>query len=108
MKPQPNIHVGGYRQVVPQQIIRLEAYRNYTFFHSIQGSRFIVSTTLKLNEARLSPFGFIRVSRQDVINLRHIKKVWKDGTIELVDGTLTSPSRRRRQRVMNILKLCEN
>lgn len=107
MISQNNIHVGGYRHVVPQHILRLEAYRNYTFFHSIQGGKFIVSTTLKIFEERLFPFGFIRVSRQDMINTYYIKKVWKDGAIELIDGTLTYPSRRRRQEIWKVLNQTE-
>ena len=97
MKPQPNIHVGGYRQVVPQQIIRLEADRNYTHIFQADGRKFLVSVTLGIIEERLRPYGFLRITRSDVINPHYIRKISQQGIVQLTDGTLIYSSRRRKK-----------
>ncbi len=93
----PSIHVGGYRRLVPQQIVRLVADRNYTLIYEASGGKLLVATTLKVIEERLQPYGFMRVTRGDVVNRSFIEKVWKDGTVQLTDGTQIFPSRRRQK-----------
>lgn len=96
------IHVGGYCFLAPQQIVRLVANRNYTLIYEISGRKLLVSTTLKVVEERLKAYGFVRISRGVVINRNLVVKVWKDGSVQLTDGTLWYPSRRRQE----ILKNC--
>jgi DNA-binding LytR/AlgR family response regulator len=103
MKPQTHayIHVGGHQHLRPEQIVRLEADRNYTHIYQSDGSTLLVSITLKIVEARLTAHGFLRITRGDVINLAFVKKIWKDGAIQLLDGTLIYPSRRRQGVIKN-------
>lgn len=105
MQPQDHsdIRVGGYRHISPQQIVRLEADRNYTLIHQANGQSFLVSTTLKVIEERLLPFGFVRITRGDVINKAFVKRIWKDGTVQLMDGTRVQPSRRRQGLLKSVL-----
>jgi len=93
--PNPFVHVGGYRRLAPQQIIRLVADRNYTLIYETNGRNFLVSTTLKVIEGRLKAYGFVRINRGMIINMAFVKMIWKDGTIQLTDGTKVYPSRRR-------------
>ncbi|MPR35447.1 LytTR family transcriptional regulator DNA-binding domain-containing protein [Salmonirosea aquatica] len=93
--PDSFIHVGGYRRVAPQQIVRLVADRNYTLIYEVSGRKFMVSTTMKVLEGRLRSYGFVRLTRGVVINQKFVAKVWKDGTVQLTDGTQVCPSRRR-------------
>jgi DNA-binding LytR/AlgR family response regulator len=90
------VRMGGYRRLNPHLIIRLRADSNYTLIHEANGQQFLVATTLRVIEERLRPFGFLRVTRGDVINPAFVKKIWNDGTIQLSDGTEICPSRRRR------------
>jgi DNA-binding LytR/AlgR family response regulator len=96
------IHVGGYCRLAPQQIIRLVADRNYTLIYQANGRKHLVSTTLKVIEERLKAHDFVRISRGVIINLAFVKRVWKDGTVQLIDGTQLYPSRRRRQSLAEI------
>jgi DNA-binding LytR/AlgR family response regulator len=89
------IHVGGYQHLSPEQIIRLAADRNYTYIYTANGRKILVSTTLKVLEERLIPYGFLRITRSDVINPAYVKKIWKDGAVQLADGMQIYPSRRR-------------
>lgn len=99
----PSIHVGGYSRLVPQQIVRLVADRNYTMIYEASGRKLLVSTTLKIIEERLRPYGFVRVTRGDVVNRSFIEKVWKDGTVQLNDGTQIFPSRRRQKNLVEAI-----
>jgi two-component system, LytTR family, response regulator len=94
--PYPTISVGSYRCLSPQQIVRLEAARNYTIIHQVGGRKLLVSLTLKTIEERLKPYDFLRVRRGDAINPYFIEKVGEDGTVLLADGTRICPSRRRK------------
>ena len=97
----PSIPVGGGSRLAPQQIVRLVADRNYTLIYKANGQKLLVSTTLKVIEARLREYGFVRITRGDLINLDFINKIWKDGTVQLTDGTLLCPSRRRHEILKN-------
>ncbi len=99
----PSIHVGGYRRLIPQQIVRLVADRNYTMIYEASGRKLLVSTTLKIIEERLRPYGFVRVTRGDVVNRSFIEKVWKDGTVQLTDGTQIFSSRRRQKNLVEAI-----
>lgn len=92
-----SVHVGAFRQVKPQQIVRLEADRNYTQIFQANGKKFLVSITLRIIEERLRPFGFLRITRGDVINPYYIRKISKQGIVQLTDGTLIYSSRRRKK-----------
>ncbi|GHB75592.1 LytR/AlgR family response regulator transcription factor [Persicitalea jodogahamensis] len=92
----PKVRVGGHRRLSPQQIVRLQADRNYTFIHQANGRKILVSLTMKIIEERLRPYGFTRITRGDVINPEFIQKIWKDGCVQLTDGTRIAPSRRRK------------
>jgi DNA-binding LytR/AlgR family response regulator len=95
--PYPTIPIGGYQSLSPQQIVRLEADRNYTIIHQVGGGKFLVSHTLKVIEERLKPYDFLRIRRGDAVNPFFIKKVSSDGTVLLVDGTQICLSRRRQR-----------
>lgn len=98
------VPVGAHKSLPPQHIVRLQADRNYTLIYKEDGKKFLVSITLKIIEARLLSFGFLRLTRGDVVNLDFIEKIRRDGSVELTDGTQIYPSRRRRKAVL-LLKL---
>ena len=82
------------------EIIRLEADRNYTLIYHKGGKPFIASKTLKYFEEVLEPFHFIRTHKSHLVNLEHINCFTANHTcIILSDGSKIDVSRRKREEV---------
>ncbi|WP_247231716.1 LytTR family DNA-binding domain-containing protein [Telluribacter sp. SYSU D00476] len=100
--PESCVHIGGYTLVATDEIIFCQADCNYTQVHLLKKKRITVATTLGILEGRLSPKGFVRVSRSELINRSYIESY--DGYyITLVNGTTLPISRRRRKEVQRCL-----
>jgi two-component system, LytTR family, response regulator len=78
----PNIH--GFDLVEINKIITCKADNNYTEFSFIDGSKILISKTLKKVEEQLKDFGFIRVHKKYMVNLNHIKSYQKGKTGSLI------------------------
>ncbi len=67
------IHIGGRKNVVPANVILLEADVNYTVLYLQDGNKVMVATTLKKLEARLGTFkNFFRSSKSYIVNLDYL------------------------------------
>jgi len=77
------------------EIIRCEAYNNYTTFYLKNASSIVVCKTLKEFVALLEPYNFRRSHQSHLVNLDYVKGLRKDGggTLLLEDGTLIPISR---------------
>lgn len=53
----------------------LEAYDNYTYVHTIQNNKILISHTLKSMEAKLGNSGFIRIHRSFMVNFQSITHI---------------------------------
>ncbi|GAB3172546.1 LytR/AlgR family response regulator transcription factor [Telluribacter humicola] len=106
--PISSVHIGGYTLVDAGEIILCRADCNYTQVHLVRKKRIIVATTLGILADRLSPKGFVRVNRSELINKSYIESY--DGYyITLVNGTTLPISRRRRKEVLRHLEcLCDH
>lgn len=72
MKTYP-IPIGGRTEVMPENIVLLEADVNYTRLYLINGEKLLVATTLKQLEERLYPYkNFFRTSKSFIINFDYI------------------------------------
>lgn len=91
------VHVGGRISVDSSEIIYIQADINYSVIKMLDGSQFIVATTLKTLEDRLSETGFIRPNKSYLINQQYISH-YKDGTLRLTNDTTCVFSRRKRQK----------
>ena len=82
----------GFEVIAIKDIIKGEASDNYTTFYLENGSRYIVSKTLKHFEELLGDFDFLRVHKSWLINKNFIIKYkkGKGGEVILSDGT-TAP-----------------
>ncbi len=71
------------------QIIRCESDSSYTTFHFIDGSRFLVSKTLKSYSSLLLPFQFMRVHQSHLVNLNQVQSYMKadGGYLLMSDGS---------------------
>lgn len=80
------------------QIIRCESDSSYTTFHFTDGSRFLVSKTLKSYTSLLLPFQFMRVHQSHLVNLKHVQSYLKaeGGYLLMGDGSEVPVAVRKR------------
>jgi two-component system LytT family response regulator len=86
-----------------EEILRLEAERNYTRFHLVNNKYFVSAKTLKEYEDILTEHGFIRVHKSHLVNRQFIESYDKQGFLLLNDNSKVEVSRRRREFVMDSL-----
>lgn len=63
----------------PEEIVRVEAAGNYVLLHSGK-EQHILRETLSAMEARLTPAGFMRISRSVIVNLSCIREIQTVGS----------------------------
>jgi len=100
LKTLENVHV-----VKIGNIIYCESDDNYTNFNLIDGSKILVSTTLKDYDEILSHYGFLRVHRSFLINLSHIVRFEKSegGNVVLTNNCVVPVSSRKRELLLELL-----
>lgn len=88
----------GFTVVDPDDIIRCESDRNYTFIFLKDGRRILVSRTIKEYDEMLSEYNFFRIHQSHLINLNYLKNYTRGrgGYVELIDGTVLDVSARRK------------
>jgi two-component system LytT family response regulator len=86
-------------------IIRLEAQRNYTILHFVNQPKLTASKTLKELEELLPEDKFFRVHHTHIINLHYIKKYIKGdgGQIEMQNGDVLDVARRRKEAFLKLI-----
>ena len=94
------------RTVSVDEIVRLEGSGNYTNFFLKDGTKMLVSRTLKEYETLLDGQSFVRVHKSCIVNLGFVRKffVKKEGELELTDGQQVKISRRRAQMFMDRIR----
>lgn len=88
-----------------KDIVRLESMTNYTYFYFTDGSKLLITRTLKEFDTMLSSSGFERVHQSHLINMQHVKAYIKTegGYIAMKDGSHVPVSVRKKPYVMSIL-----
>lgn len=89
---------------LPSEIIRCEGESNYTKFFFDGSKPLMVSHTLKDYESILSDYGFVRVHKSHLVNMKYVSKMDRDGFVWLHNGDSVPVSRRRKEDVMSLLK----
>ena len=88
------------------EVLRMEADKSYTHIHLVNKKPFIASKTLKHFEEMLEDFDFIRTHKSHLVNPRHIVRVSNDRDIIILsDGSKVEVSRRKKEEVLQQLKL---
>ncbi len=87
-------------------IIRCESNINYTYFYFADGSKMLVTKTLKEYDGMLSDYGFYRVHQSHLINIDHLKEYVKidGGYLKMFDGSSVPISTRKKSYVLNLLQ----
>ncbi|RMG71800.1 MAG: DNA-binding response regulator [Bacteroidetes bacterium] len=88
----------GFTVVNPEDIIRCESDRNYTFIFLNDKRRILVSRTIKEYDEMLSEYNFFRIHQSHLINLNYLKNYTRGrgGYVELTDGSVIDVSARRK------------
>lgn len=88
----------GFTVVNPEDIIRCESDRNYTFIFLKDGRKILVSRTIKEYDEMLSDHNFFRIHQSHLINLSYLKNYTRGrgGYVELTDGSVLDVSARRK------------
>jgi len=87
------------------QIIRLESEGNYTYFFFTDGTKLLITRTLKEFEKILSHHKFIRTHQSHLVNPNQVKEFTKTegGYLLMNDGSRVSVSVRKRTEVLKFL-----
>jgi len=88
-----------------KDIIRLEAMTNYTYFYFADGSKLLITKTLKEYDKMLSDSGFVRVHQSHLINMAHVQAYVKTegGYILMKNEEIVPVSVRKKSYVVGLL-----
>lgn len=94
----------GFIFVPTQDILRFEAWSNYTYIYTRQGQRYVSSRTIKQYEEMLGGSQFFRIHNSHIINLAFVKKYLKGrgGEVEMTDGTVLEVASRRKEAFLSL------
>jgi len=100
LKTTENIYI-----IYLKDVIRCQSEKNYTYFYFTNRERIIVSKTLKDFEEILSDFGFMRIHRSHLINLKFIDRFEKSegGFLIMNDGSKVEVSHRKKEALLNYI-----
>lgn len=86
-------------------ILCLQGEGNYTFLHTRDRKRYLVSKTLKEFEKTLDEFIFPRIHKSFIVNLAYVQRniFSREHQVRLADGREVSISRRRMKAISNQL-----
>ena len=85
-------------------LITCQADGNYTIFQTQDEQKYFVSRSLKYYENLLKHKGFFRPNRQVLINIKHIRSVYKKESITLSNNKKIIVSVRNRTELAELLK----
>ena len=95
----------GLHFINPEDIVRLQADSNYTFFHFTNRKPLLVSKVLKEFIPILEPQGFLRTHRAHLVNRRYITCVDNCGYVLMHDASKAEIARSKRRIVkMELMK----
>lgn len=69
-----NLKIGIY-EIAPQQILFLQADRNYTKVKLLDGTWLVSTKTLATYEAATAAIGFVRIHKSYIINLYYLETI---------------------------------
>ncbi len=87
----------SYDFVEVNDIIRCEGWQKYTKIFLKNGSEIVSSYNIGVYKDMLEKFNFFACHKSHLINVTHIKKYLKEGTVRMVDNSNVPVSRRRKE-----------
>ncbi|TMM59135.1 response regulator transcription factor [Maribacter algarum] len=99
------VHVGNeYLAVDISDVVNCKSDGNYTQLHLKSGKKLLASNPLKYYENLLAYKGFYRMNRFDLINMNHVKSIYKKETVILSNGTKISITSRNKIRLAELME----
>lgn len=100
LKTTENIYI-----IYLKDVVRCQSEKNYTYFYFTDRERIIVSKTLKEFEEILTEFGFMRIHRSHLINLKYIDRFEKadGGYLIMTEGSKVEVSHRKKEALLNYI-----
>jgi len=97
-------HLSGFIVVKLADVMRIEADSNYSTVYLSDGSKQVVSRTLKFFEDLLNESGFIRIHQSHLINTKFISEFKKGKTaqVKLSDGVWLDISTQRKKEFLDL------
>jgi two-component system LytT family response regulator len=97
----------GYELIPIKDILYLVADRNYCQVHLKNGKTKLSTRHLGAFEELLADFGFLRVHKSFIVNLREIKvyRPGNGGQLTMTDGNRLEVSRRRKEQLIHQLQI---
>jgi two-component system LytT family response regulator len=95
---------GEIRYVNVQDIIRLQAERNYTRIYFTGNKNFLSAKTLKEYEEMLQDQDFIRVHKSHLVNAAFMTNYDRDGWLFMEDGSKVEVARRKKEYLLKWLR----
>lgn len=92
--------------VEPDQILRCQAEGPYTHVYLSDGTKLLITKTLRDFETLLTDHGFLRTHQSHLVNRKYIRSLLKkEGeSLQLTDGTVIPISTRQKTEVLAALK----
>ena len=89
-----------------KNIVRLQSEANYTTFHLMDGTRIVVSKTIKNFEKLLTDNDFFRTHKSHIINFKHVTKILREdgGYLLMTDNYKVPISRSKKDEFMKLVK----
>jgi two-component system LytT family response regulator len=96
----------GHQLVEIGKILRCEADGGYTYFFLEGGAKYMSSQHIKVYERELKSYGFCRIHKKHLVNLKKVKYFTKGkgGHVTLSDGTEVSISYRQKSSFLQALQ----
>jgi two-component system LytT family response regulator len=93
----------GARFVSPDELIRCEGDRNYTWFFLTDNRKHLSSKTIKEYQDILEKQGFLRIHKSHLVNKKYVEYYLGEGAVLLKDKTKLPVSRQRKEEVIRSL-----
>ena len=94
----------GARFVSPDELIRCEGERNYTWFYLTDNRKHLSAKTIKEYQDILEKKGFLRIHKSHLVNKKYVEYYLGEGAVLLKDKTKLPVSRQRKEEVMSSLQ----
>ncbi|MCK8524392.1 LytTR family DNA-binding domain-containing protein [Aquimarina sp. D1M17] len=87
-----------------ERIVKCESSGNYTYFCTSDKKKHLASKPLKYYDSLLEKKGFFRANRQTLINIRHIKSIYRRESLILQNDEKIVISVRNRTKLSELIK----
>jgi two-component system, LytTR family, response regulator len=93
----------GLEFVPTDEIVRCEGFQKYTKVHTLSEKEILSSYNIGEFRKLLENYGFFSAHKSHLINMLHIKRYDKEGTVSMIDGSNVPVSRRKKQEFLDLL-----